>query len=118
MWRRHKEERQAHLTSLIHEIERCWCGSSSNWMASRRRLDAMDAVSVGTGYKSTGQVRALAALVTANWRGYGGGSAAHSSPVNPVRKSRNTSRRTMRAALADMTMALPSLLDSAASGVA
>src|SRR5215472_19220822 len=30
---------------------------------------------------------------------YEGGSAAHSNQVNPVRKSRNTSRRTMRAAI-------------------
>jgi hypothetical protein len=56
LWRRHKEERQAHLTSLIHEIERCWCGSSSNWMGYaiflRGHLDAMVAFSVGNGDQS------------------------------------------------------------------
>ena len=53
LWRRHNEERQAHLTSLIREIEGCWCGSSSNWMAYktflRGHLDAMNAVSVRNG---------------------------------------------------------------------
>jgi hypothetical protein len=50
LWRRHKEEHQAHLASLIREIEWCWCGNSSNWMAYktflRGHLDATDAVSV------------------------------------------------------------------------
>jgi hypothetical protein len=49
--RRHREERQAHLTSLMHEIERCWCGTASSWMAYqtflKRHLDAMEAVSLG-----------------------------------------------------------------------
>ena len=47
LWRRHKEERQAHLASLIREIEWCWCRNSSGWMGYqtflRGRLDAMDA---------------------------------------------------------------------------
>jgi hypothetical protein len=53
LWRRHKEERQSHLASLVREIERCWCGTSSNWMRYqsflREHLDAMDASSVGNG---------------------------------------------------------------------
>jgi hypothetical protein len=53
LWRRHKEERQAHLASLMREIERCWCGSSCNWLAYktflRGHLDAMNAVSVRNG---------------------------------------------------------------------
>jgi hypothetical protein len=53
LWRRHKEERQAHLASLMREIERCWCGSSCNWVAYktflRGHLDAMNAVSVRNG---------------------------------------------------------------------
>ena len=56
LWRRHKEERQAHLTSLVREIEWCWCGSSSNWMGYqtflRRHLDAMEAVSLRNGWQS------------------------------------------------------------------
>jgi hypothetical protein len=51
--RRQREERQAHLTSLMHEVERCWCGSTPSWMAYqtflRGHLDAIDAVSVGNG---------------------------------------------------------------------
>jgi hypothetical protein len=53
LWRRHNEERQAHLASLIRQIEWCWCASSSNWMGYqaflKRHLDAMKAVSVGNG---------------------------------------------------------------------
>jgi hypothetical protein len=31
--RRQREERQAHLTSLMKEIEQCWSSSASSWMA-------------------------------------------------------------------------------------
>jgi hypothetical protein len=48
--RRHAKERQTHLMSLVHEIERCWCGGSSNWIAYQTflmgHLHAMDAVPV------------------------------------------------------------------------
>ena len=51
--RRQREERQAHLTSLMREIERCWCSSAASWMAYqtflRGHLDPVDAVSVGDG---------------------------------------------------------------------
>jgi len=47
---RHKEERQAHLASLLRAIEWCWCASSSNWKGYqtflRRHLDATGALSV------------------------------------------------------------------------
>jgi hypothetical protein len=44
--RRHEAERQTHLTSLLGEIERCWCGSSSNWVAYRAFLRVhLDAIS-------------------------------------------------------------------------
>jgi hypothetical protein len=49
--RRQREERQAHLTSLMKTIERCWSSSASSWVAYlaflRGHLDAVDAVSVG-----------------------------------------------------------------------
>jgi hypothetical protein len=47
--RRQMEERQAHLTSLIGMIERCWCASSSVWVEYRgflaRHLKALDVAS-------------------------------------------------------------------------
>lgn len=56
LWRRHKEECQAHLTSLIREIQRCWCGNSSDWIGYQTflmgRLDAMQVVTVGNGVEA------------------------------------------------------------------
>jgi hypothetical protein len=51
-WWRRKKERQAHLTSLAGEIERCWCRTSSHWTAYhaflRGHLAAMDDAGEGS----------------------------------------------------------------------
>jgi hypothetical protein len=90
LWRRHKEERQAHLASLIREIERCWCGSSSSWMGYqtflRGHLNALDAVAVKNRIKA--EHEAWDSLGSRS----GGGIAA--MDLKPVPERPLTQRRT------------------------